>query len=78
MATTSSRSPTCCSLKMDQEREDLLGGTLPPYRPSGSGTSWSARDGDQLFEHYRDALDALGKKPGLIGTHLPQGTEQAF
>ncbi len=52
---------------MDQEREDLLG------EPSPIPAKWKwnhlvSKDGDRLFEHYRDALDALGKKPGLIGT----------
>ena len=32
--------------------------------------SWSSlikKDGDALFDHYRHALDALGKEKGLLG-----------
>ncbi len=54
-------------LKMDQEREDLLGETSAvPMK-----WKWSKlvnKDGDALELHYRHALEALGKKGGLIGT----------
>lgn len=54
-------------LKMDQEREDLLG------EPSAVPAKWKwqqlvKKDGDALELHYRHALEALGKKGGLIGT----------
>ncbi|MGB5567685.1 MAG: N-6 DNA methylase, partial [Sedimenticolaceae bacterium] len=36
---------------------------LQPY----SWTSLIKKDGDELFDHYRHALDALGKEKGLLG-----------
>lgn len=54
-------------LKMAHER------TLPPWnRPSivPEGYDWPsllARDGDELEVHYRHLLEALGKKPGMLG-----------
>ncbi|RUT28238.1 SAM-dependent DNA methyltransferase [Arsenicitalea aurantiaca] len=54
-------------LKMDQEREDLLGETsaIPPH------WSWAQianQDGDALELQYRHTLEALGREGGLIGT----------
>lgn len=54
-------------LKMDQERADLLG------EPSGIPAPWrwerlAPLAGDDLEIHYRHALEALSKQPGLIGT----------
>ena len=54
-------------LKMADER------TQAPYnQPSivPQQYSWSSlikKDGDELFDHYRHALDALGKEKGLLG-----------
>lgn len=54
-------------LKMDQEREDLLGETSAvPLKWKWS--QLAKRDGDALELHYRHTLEALGKKGGLIGT----------
>lgn len=54
-------------LKMDQERTELLN------EPSIIPAKWRwetlvVQSGDELELHYRSALDALSKKPGLIGT----------
>lgn len=54
-------------LKMDQEREDLLG------EASAVPAEWkwaqlASKDGDALELHYRHTLEALGKEEGLIGT----------
>lgn len=54
-------------LKMDQEREEMLGeGSAVPaaYR----WATIASKDGEELTAHYRDVLDALGKESGLIGT----------
>lgn len=54
-------------LKMSDER------TKAPYKqesPIPKKWSWPElmkKDGDDLFEHYRHALEALGKKSGLLG-----------
>src|SRR5438552_1475053 len=57
--------------------------TRPPYNqpnriPQGKDKKgkpvaydWSsllAKDGAELYQHYRDALDSLGTQPGLLGT----------
>ncbi|MCJ9428066.1 type I restriction-modification system subunit M [Kordiimonas marina] len=54
-------------LKMDQEREELLGET------SAIPAKWNwgqliKKDGDALELQYRHTLEALGKEEGLIGT----------
>lgn len=54
-------------LKMDQEREDLLG------EPSAIPPQWSwkhlaSKDGDALELQYRHTLENLGAAGGLIGT----------
>ena len=54
-------------LKMDQEREDLLG------EPSPIPAKWKwnhlvNKDGDELELQYRHTLENLGKEDGLIGT----------
>ncbi len=54
-------------LKMDQEREDLLG------EPSAIPPQWSwkqlaNKDGDALELQYRHTLEELGAEEGLIGT----------
>ena len=54
-------------LKMDQEREDLLG------EASAVPAEWkwselSPKDGDELELQYRHTLENLGKEDGLIGT----------
>lgn len=54
-------------LKMADERSQ------PPYsQDSGIPQKWAwpillKKDGDELFDHYRHTLEALGKKPGLLG-----------
>ena len=54
-------------LKMAQERSQ------PPYsQPSIIPADWAwpsllAKDGDELFDHYRHALDELGKSTGTLG-----------
>ena len=54
-------------LKMAAER------TQAPYHqpsivpPQYSWSSLIKKDGDELFDHYRHALDALGKEKGLLG-----------
>ena len=54
-------------LKMADER------TQAPYSqpsivpPQYSWSSLIKKDGDELFDHYRHALDALGKEKGLLG-----------
>lgn len=54
-------------LKMDAEREDLLGETSS-IPPQWKWKQLASRDGDALVAHYRKTLDALGKEDGLIGT----------
>jgi len=54
-------------LKMADERTQA-----PYHQPSivPEQYSWSSlikKDGDELFDHYRHALDALGKEKGLLG-----------
>jgi len=54
-------------LKMDQERDQLIG------EPSAVPKQWrwnkfSSLDGEELEAHYRKTLQALTKSPGLIGT----------
>lgn len=54
-------------LKMDQEREELLG------EPSAIPQQWSwaqlvNKDGDDLELQYRHTLEALARESGLIGT----------
>jgi type I restriction enzyme M protein len=54
-------------LKMDQERSELLG------EPSAIPVAWrwdrlASLAGDELELHYRHALEALARQPGLIGT----------
>ncbi|MCB2215712.1 MAG: type I restriction-modification system subunit M [Desulfobulbaceae bacterium] len=54
-------------LKMDEERSALLGepSVIPDqYR----WDKLASKDGDELEEQYRHALEQLGKEPGLIGT----------
>ena len=54
-------------LKMDDER------TRPPYSQKSSVPekyAWPSllkRDGDDLFDHYRHLLEALGSEKGLLG-----------
>ena len=53
-------------LKMDQERGENLGeaSIIPePYR----WNTLSAQDGEALEKSYREALEALSKKKGLVG-----------
>jgi len=54
-------------LKMDAEREDLLGeaSSIPPQ---WKWKQLAGRDGDALVAHYRKTLEALGREDGLIGT----------
>lgn len=54
-------------LKMDQEREELLGeGSAVP--PQWRWTTLAALDGEDLTKHYRNALEALRTQDGLMGT----------
>jgi type I restriction enzyme M protein len=54
-------------LKMADERSQ------PPYNQTSmlpTGYDWSglvSRDGDELFDHYRHTLEALGKEKGMLG-----------
>ncbi len=54
-------------LKMADER------TKPPYKqesPVPKKWSWPElikKDGDELFDHYRHTLEALGNQKGLLG-----------
>ena len=64
--------PACC-LKMADER------TKAPYLSPNGGNqkipvpeqySWTSpikKDGDELFDHYRHTLEALGNQKGLLG-----------
>ncbi len=54
-------------LKMDQEREDLLGETSA-IPPQWSWAQIANKDGDSLELQYRYTLEALGREDGLIGT----------
>ena len=64
-------------LKMADER------TRPPYNqaeprpraPTPGRRCWR-KDGDELFDHYRHTLEALGKQKGTLGADLRQGAEQ--
>ena len=54
-------------LKMDQERESLLG--EPSAIPEEHRWTALARlDGEAMAKQYRETLEALGKEGGLIGT----------
>lgn len=54
-------------LKMDQEREELLGesSAIPP---EWSWAQLANKDGDELELQYRHTLEALAREDGLIGT----------
>ncbi|BDW84328.1 type I restriction-modification system subunit M [Roseicyclus marinus] len=54
-------------LKMDQEREELLGesSAIPP---KWSWAQLANKDGDALELQYRHTLEALAREDGLIGT----------
>ena len=54
-------------LKMDQEREDLLGeaSVIPP---AWNWARLADKGGDALEAQYRQTLTALGREDGLIGT----------
>ncbi len=54
-------------LKMDQEREELLGETSA-IPPAWNWTKLASKDGDELELQYRHTLEALAREPGLIGT----------
>ena len=54
-------------LKMDQEREELLGETSA-IPPKWSWAQIANKDGDELELQYRHTLEALGREDGLIGT----------
>ncbi|WNK00386.1 class I SAM-dependent DNA methyltransferase [Thalassospiraceae bacterium LMO-JJ14] len=54
-------------LKMDQEREDLLGETSA-IPPEWSWAQLANKDGDALELQYRHTLENLGSEEGLIGT----------
>ncbi|MGH8073526.1 MAG: type I restriction-modification system subunit M [Lysobacter sp.] len=62
-------------LKMDAEREDLLGeaSSIPPQ---WKWQQLASRDGDALVAHYRKTLTALGKEDGLIGTIFHKAQNQ--
>lgn len=54
-------------LKMDQEREELLGeSTAIP--PQWAWPQLANKDGDELELQYRHTLENLGREDGLIGT----------
>ncbi|HKJ63182.1 MAG TPA: type I restriction-modification system subunit M N-terminal domain-containing protein, partial [Hyphomicrobiales bacterium] len=54
-------------LKMDQEREELLGETSA-IPPKWSWAHLASKDGDELELQYRHTLENLGREDGLIGT----------
>ncbi|WP_284262438.1 type I restriction-modification system subunit M [Roseicyclus amphidinii] len=54
-------------LKMDQEREELLGETSA-IPPKWSWAQLANKDGDALELQYRHTLEALAREDGLIGT----------
>lgn len=54
-------------LKMDQEREELLGETSA-IPPQWSWAHLASNDGDELELQYRHTLESLGREDGLIGT----------
>ncbi len=63
----SAQLPYLLFLKMADER------TKPPYKqesPVPKKWSWPElikKDGDELFDHYRHTLEALGNQKGLLG-----------
>ena len=63
----SSSSPTCCSSRWPTSARK------PPYNqtsPVPGGYAWPsllAKDGDELFDHYRHTLEELGKQKGMLG-----------
>lgn len=54
-------------LKMDQERDELLGDTSE-IAPEWRWPTLATKDGDALELHYRHTLEELAKADGLIGT----------
>ena len=54
-------------LKMDAEREDLLG-EASAIPPQWRWEELANKDGDALELQYRHTLEALGREDGLIGT----------
>lgn len=54
-------------LKMDQEREELLG-EASAIPPQWSWAQLANKDGDELELQYRHTLESLGGEDGLIGT----------
>lgn len=54
-------------LKMDQERGELL--NEPSIIPEEyQWNKLASKDGEELEKHYREALEALSKSKGLVGT----------
>jgi type I restriction enzyme M protein len=54
-------------LKMADERAKAPYNQESPIPRKWSWPELMKRDGDELFEHYRHTLEALGNKPGLLG-----------
>lgn len=54
-------------LKMDQEREDLLG-EASAIPPQWSWAHLANKNGEALEQQYRLTLESLGREDGLIGT----------
>src|SRR5438093_4434736 len=73
MVTTSSSSPTCCSSRWPTSARARRT-TGRAYTRGYAWPSLLARDGDELFDHYRHALEALGNEKGTLA--LQQGAEQ--
>lgn len=54
-------------LKMAHERAEMQPGEAPAVPPEYAWPTLAARDGDELEAHYRHTLEALGRRPGMLG-----------
>ena len=67
MATTSSSSPTCCSSRWPTSARGRRTTSRASSLPTTLGRTLLAKDGDELFDHYRHTLEALGNEKGTLG-----------
>ena len=54
-------------LKMADERTKAPYNQKSPVQEQYSWPSLIKKDGDELFDHYRHTLEALGNEKGLLG-----------
>ena len=67
MATTSSSSPICCSSRWPTSGPGRRTTSRASSLRRTTGPRCSSSDGDELFDHYRHTLEALGNEKGMLG-----------